>query len=324
MTSSVRHYEVQTAAGLVTGFIATPTPDFGEEGIDLAAALERKARNVGVVERVRYRADFPQGFDVTARSRDVRRELYKHLVREVDFVIVALDRLSEGCMRIFSWSSKLGIPTYAVELPLARQSALLGAGPGEGPVTAEQRDSVEEALCALAVWQRRNLQAILGGAARRAAAAQEHREHRERLADFWESADTHTRELVSQRVDLAGAELNELLDDPLLYAAASPVTRSRIDHTLTAARRRVLDRAGRLDVPPTVSLDALPQRFLSSMNDAVEEYDLPRERVGELVMAGLRHESHRREAELVGEPQRLPELTRLEDWGTLIEELPDD
>jgi hypothetical protein len=312
---------VDTATRAVTGFIAVPTPDFGERGVDLAAAFELKARNVGLVERTRYRTEFPQGFDVTAESQNVRRDLYKHLVRQVDFVIVVLDRPSEGCVRIFSWASKLGVPTYAVQLPSARQSALLGAGPGEGPVTAEQRDDVEQALSALSVWQRRNMHSILAGDVRRAAAAQEHRAQKDRLAALWDAAGPSTRDLIGRRLDLPAAEVQEILDDPSLFAAASPVTRSRVDYTLTEAGRLALRHADSAGMSFTVRLDQLPESFVASMNDAIHEYDLERERVGELLMSGLRHESRRRMAELVGEPQRLQALTGIKAWGRLIEGL---
>ena len=315
---------VSTARGHAVGFVSVPTPEFDEREVDLPSAVEAKIRRVGIVAGQRYAVEFMHGHDAsTAGSDDVRRFIHRALVRRVDFLVVVLDRPSEGCMRIIGWAAALGIPTFVAQLPEARQSALVGRAAGEGPLTVRFSSDLRDVLLSIGAWQRQSAALILGGEARRATAGAEHDSERRAAAARWNAAGDATRDTVAAALALPRMEVVELLGDSLLFAAASPYTRRMVAEVLTRAvpetpAGAVAQDGDQAEVPG-LDVTRLPATFFSSFREALAEYGVDASRESEVLLEGLVHEQKRRAAELVGEPLRLPTLTNVPAWGPIVE-----
>ncbi|MDQ3678887.1 MAG: hypothetical protein M3401_19160, partial [Actinomycetota bacterium] len=120
-----------TDTQLITCFISCSTPNVGEEREDLLGPLVAKADRMGRAAATPYRIETIEA-PSDANSAATREQTHGHLACDASFAFIVLDRLSEGCMRIFSWAVKLGVPTFVLVLPGARESAMLGSAPGEG------------------------------------------------------------------------------------------------------------------------------------------------------------------------------------------------
>lgn len=183
----------------------------------------------------------------------------------------------------------------------------MGVAPGEGPATVIFSEDETPELDALGTWQRACTREILGGQQRRKVMVAEHEDRRGAAVRSWNKLGDGERRLAAQRAGVAREEFVELLRDPLLFAAAAPPIRARLLGALEAA-------------PGTVNLDALPEGFQTTFDEAAEEAQLAADERSAMLLAGLRREGSRLHAELVGEPQRLDPLSKRTRWVRLFNE----